>query len=307
MDLLQKAGKYPPPPGTTDILGPEAAGIVVSSTLYKEGTPVACLLPGGGYAEYVAADPALCFPIPSNLTIKEARAACIPENWITAYQLLEEVARLSDFKANGGKPSGIKHALVYAAGSGVGVALLQLFRVFIPSVSVIAVAGSNEKLQRVKELGAAVCLNYKELGDSLGDEVLKATGGQGVDIVLDCVGASFVNQTLKSLKTDGTWVLYGCMGGHRANLSFGVLLQQRLRLLSSTLRSRSSLYLSSLVSRFKTEVVPLFQQNKLKVIIDAEFSPEAAEEAHKRMQSNSNFGKVLILMDPQLASLNPKP
>ncbi|CDJ44651.1 quinone oxidoreductase, putative [Eimeria tenella] len=202
MDLLQKAGKYPPPPGTTDILGPEAAGIVVSSSVYKEGTPVACLLPGGGYAEYVAADPALCFPIPSNLTIREA--ACIPENWITAYQLLEEVARLSDFKANGGKPSGIKHALVYAAGSGVGVALLQLFRVFIPSVSVIAVAGSNEKLQRVKELGAAVCLNYKELGDSLGDEVLKATGGQGVDIVLDCVGASLVNQTLKSLKTDGT-------------------------------------------------------------------------------------------------------
>ncbi|CDJ56922.1 quinone oxidoreductase, putative [Eimeria maxima] len=121
MDLLQKRGKYPPPPGVSSILGVEVGGVVVNGDTFPSGTPVACLLPG-----------------------------------------------LSDFKANGGKPSGIKYALVYAAGS-----------------------------------GATVCLNYKELGASLADEVLKYTEGRGVDIVLDCVGSSLFDQTLKSLKTDG--------------------------------------------------------------------------------------------------------
>ncbi|OEH76429.1 quinone oxidoreductase pig3 isoform x1 [Cyclospora cayetanensis] len=201
MDLMQKAGKYPPPQGATDILGPEAAGVVVSGSTFPYGTPVACLLPGGGYAEYVAASPELCFPIPSNLTVEEA--ACIPENWITAYQLLQEVGGLTDFPANGGKPSGVKSILVYAAASGVGVALLQIIRAFLPGAKVLAVAGTPEKLQCAENLGAAVSLNYKLLGDTLGDEALKRTDGQGVDLVLDCVGASLWEQTVVVDRTFG--------------------------------------------------------------------------------------------------------
>ncbi|XP_026192382.1 quinone oxidoreductase PIG3 [Cyclospora cayetanensis] len=305
MDLMQKAGKYPPPQGATDILGPEAAGVVVSGSTFPYGTPVACLLPGGGYAEYVAASPELCFPIPSNLTVEEA--ACIPENWITAYQLLQEVGGLTDFPANGGKPSGVKSILVYAAASGVGVALLQIIRAFLPGAKVLAVAGTPEKLQCAENLGAAVSLNYKLLGDTLGDEALKRTDGQGVDLVLDCVGASLWEQTVKALRVDGTWILYGSLGGHRLSFSLASLLQKRLRLLSTTLRSRSESYQKELVANFKQDILPKLADGTLKVVVDRTFGAEEAEEAHQRLQESANIGKVVIILDRAIASLHGTP
>lgn len=304
MDLLQKAGKYPPPPGASEILGPEAAGVVAGGDGFPQGTPVACLLPGGGYAEYAAVNPGLCIPVPQNLTIKEA--AGIPENWLTAYQLLQEVAGVTDFQANGGKPSGVQHVLVYAAGSGVGVALLQILREFLPGARVIAVAGSSEKIQHSKSLGAAVGLNYKELGEALGAEVLKHTDGKGVDLVLDCVGASLFDQTTKALKADATWVLYGSLGGHKVNISLAGLLQKRARLLATTLRSRSGEYQTRLVSNFNKEVLPKFTNGKLQVVLDSTFGAEAAEEAHDRLERGLNTGKVVIIMNEEIANLKGK-
>ncbi|KAL8437190.1 hypothetical protein ACSSS7_001108 [Eimeria intestinalis] len=234
----------------------------------------------------------------------ESRAACIPENWLTAYQLLQEVAGISDFQANGAKPSGLKHVLVYAAGSGVGVALLQILREFLPHTKVIAVAGSSEKLAHATSLGAAVCLNYKELGQALGEEVLKHTGGEGVDLALDCVGASLFEQTAKALKMDATWVLYGNLGGHRVNTSLSLLLAKRIRLLSTTLRNRDVKYQTQLVRSFKQEVLPKFKEEKLQVVIDSTYTPEAAEQAHERLEKGLNIGKVLIIMDPQIACMH---
>ncbi|KAL8453936.1 hypothetical protein Emed_000647 [Eimeria media] len=141
-------------------------------------------------------------PVPSNLTGLRV-------------SLWSGFPGITDFQANGGKPSGVKHVLVYAAGSGVGVALLQILREFLPHAKVIAVAGSSEKLAHAASLGAAVGLNYRELGQELGNEVLKHTEGRGVDLALDCVGASLFEQTAKALKMDATWVLYGNLGGHR--------------------------------------------------------------------------------------------
>lgn len=297
MDLLQKAGKYPPPPGGSEILGPEAAGLVVEGSAFPKGTPVACLLTGGGYAEYVAVDPGLCFQIPKNLTLQQG--ACIPENWITAYQLLKEVAGLSDFPSNGGRPSEMKYALVYAAASGVGTALLQLFREFLPQVKVLAVCGSPEKIDYAKSLGAAVGLNYKQLGEGLAEEVLRHTDGMGVDIALDCVGASLFPQTLKTLKTDGTWILYGALGGLRVDLSLGVLLQKRLRVLCSTLRDRKIKYKKGLVQGFVAEVLPGFEAGRMQVVIDSEFPWEEAEEAHSRMAAGLNKGKIILVVNPK--------
>ncbi|KAL8430139.1 hypothetical protein Efla_001803 [Eimeria flavescens] len=212
---------------------------------------------------------------------------------------------ISDFEANGGTPSGIEHVMVYAAGSGVGVALLQLLRECLPHAKVIAVAGTEEKLTHAISLGAAVVLNYKELGDALGEEVLKRTNGKGVDLVLDCVGASLFQQTAKALKTDATWVLYGLLGGHRlSSFSLSLFLQKRIRLLTSTLRSREKKYQIELVRNFTKEILPKFANGKLQVVVDSTYTAEEAEAAHQRLETGRNIGKVVIIMDPDIACMH---
>ncbi|PFH32925.1 putative quinone oxidoreductase [Besnoitia besnoiti] len=273
MDLLQKAGKYPAPAGASQILGPEAAGVVVSALeggRFREGERVMALLQGGGYAEYVAVHEGLCLPVPETLSF--VQAAAIPENWLTAYQLLHMVA-------------------------GVGTALIQLSRLAaIPTV--VASAGSDEKLRLCRSLGATHVINYRALEGKFSDAVLEATQGEGADLVLDPVGASFMAENAKCCALDACWVLYGSLGGVVAP-AFDVrpFLAKRIRLLASTLRNQSLVYRETLVKLFEEEILPKFADGTLQVVVDSAFPASQADEAHHRLETNANSGKVVLTFD----------
>ncbi|CBZ52144.1 NADPH:quinone reductase and related Zn-dependent oxidoreductases, related [Neospora caninum Liverpool] len=271
MDLLQKRGKYPPPLGASPILGPEAAGIVASSgNRFREGDRVMALLLGGGYAEYVAVEEGLCMPIPDSLSF--AQAAAIPENWLTAYQLLHFVA-------------------------GVGTALVQLSSLLaIPTV--IASAGSDEKLRLCRALGATHVINYRALEGKFAEEVSKATNGDGADLLLDPVGASFMKENAKCCAVDASWVLYGGLGGVKVpEFDFQPFFAKRIRLLASTLRSQDLSYREMLVKSFEVAVLPKLADGSLKVILDSTYPASEADQAHERLETNANCGKVVLTFD----------
>mmetsp|Transcript_4030 Transcript_4030/g.4937 ORF Transcript_4030/g.4937 Transcript_4030/m.4937 type:complete len:315 (+) Transcript_4030:64-1008(+) len=231
-DTMQAVGKYPPPPGVTEVLGLEATGEVVKTgpdcKKFKEGDRVMALLAGGGYAEFVAVDERQAMEIPNGISFRHA--AAIPETWLTAYQLLFFVAQVKSSDT----------VLIHAAGSGVGTAAIQLCSKIV-GARVIATAGSQEKLEKAKELGATKCINRKT-GPWL-DSVLEATEGKGVSVILDCIGYPYVPQNLKAVAPDGRWVLYGLMGGPSNEIDLQVnlrsILLKRVQLRASTLRSRS--------------------------------------------------------------------
>ncbi|RQX69268.1 putative quinone oxidoreductase [Toxoplasma gondii CAST] len=333
MDLLQKRGKYPPPPGASTILGPEAAGVVASSgTRFREGDRVMALLQGGGYAEYVAVEEGLCMPIPSTLSFSQA--AAIPENWLTAYQLLHFVAGLqpastpSSACLSSSPPSSatatadslnssehgerqtdacpfvcagasgrrlpIRSVLIHAAASGVGTALVQLCRLLaIPTI--IASAGSDEKLQLCKTLGATHLINHRAVEGRFSEAVKNATHGLGVDLLLDPVGASFMQENAQSCALDASWVLYGALGGVRVpSFDLQLLFAKRIRLLSSTLRSQDLSYRESLVRSFEETILPKLADSSLRVILDSIYTASEADQAHQRLEKNENRGKVVL-------------
>ncbi|KFH04574.1 putative quinone oxidoreductase [Toxoplasma gondii VAND] len=332
MDLLQKRGKYPPPPGASTILGPEAAGVVASSgTRFREGDRVMALLQGGGYAEYVAVEEGLCMPIPSTLSFSQA--AAIPENWLTAYQLLHFVAGLQPastpssacfssppssatatadslnssehgerqtdacpFVCAGasGRRLPIRSVLIHAAASGVGTALVQLCRLLaIPTI--IASAGSDEKLQLCKTLGATHLINHRAVEGRFSEAVKNATHGLGVDLLLDPVGASFMQENAQSCALDASWVLYGALGGVRVpSFDLQLLFAKRIRLLSSTLRSQDLSYRESLVRSFEETILPKLADSSLRVILDSIYTASEADQAHQRLEKNENRGKVVL-------------
>eukprot|EP00511_Aplanochytrium_stocchinoi_P000083 CAMPEP_0204822110 /NCGR_PEP_ID=MMETSP1346-20131115/281_1 /ASSEMBLY_ACC=CAM_ASM_000771 /TAXON_ID=215587 /ORGANISM="Aplanochytrium stocchinoi, Strain GSBS06" /LENGTH=305 /DNA_ID=CAMNT_0051948137 /DNA_START=149 /DNA_END=1066 /DNA_ORIENTATION=+ len=244
-DTLQAAGKYPPPPGTTDVLGLEASGEIVDVgpqcvNGLKEGDKVMALLAGGGYAEFVAVDERQVMRIPQGYSFK--LGAAIPETWLTAFQLLHLVAKINETDT----------VLIHAAGSGVGTAATQLCR--IAGATVIATAGSDEKLEKAKELGASFCFNRKE--GAWEEKVLEVTNGKGATVILDCIGYPYVPQNLQAIARDGRWILYGLMGGVKEEKEFQVnlrtILMKRVQLLASTLRARSIEYKADLVTKFIT-------------------------------------------------------
>ncbi|TSO25148.1 Quinone oxidoreductase PIG3 [Bagarius yarrelli] len=241
------------------------------------------LLSGGGYAQYVAVPEELLMPVPSHLTLYEA--AAIPEAWLTAYQLLHLIARVKKGET----------VLIHAGASGVGTAAVQLAR--LSSAVPLVTAGSSDKLKIAEKLGAAAGFNYKE-GD-FSENILQFTEGEGVDIILDCIGGSYWEKNLHSLAIDGRWVLYGVMGGQAVNGDLlGKLLFKRGYILSSLLRSRSLQYKAELVGSFIEQALPYFSSKdsstSLKPIIDTMFNVEDIAEAHRHMEANKNTGKIII-------------
>ncbi|XP_060790493.1 quinone oxidoreductase PIG3 isoform X1 [Neoarius graeffei] len=287
-DVLQRRGLYPAPPGASEILGLEAAGVITGfgpglQRNFNLGDKVMALLSGGGYAQYVAVPEELLMPVPSHLTLYEA--AAIPEAWLTAYQLLHLIAQVKEGES----------VLIHAGASGVGTAAIQLAYLFcaIPLVT----AGSPDKLKLAEKLGAAAGFNYKE-GD-FSDQVLQFTQGRGVDIILDCIGGSYWEKNVHSLAMDGRWVLYGVMGGKAVDGDLlGKLLFKRGHILSSLLRSRNLQYKAELVRSFTEQVLPHFQSTdlltSLRPIIDTVFNMEDITEAHRHMEANKNTGKIII-------------
>lgn len=288
-DTLQRKGQYPPPAGESDIMGLEMAGSIVEVGSAVKGLEVGQrvmgLLAGGGYAEFVCVPAVCCMPIPEHLSYDDA--AAIPEVWLTAFQLLHKIAKVQAGEI----------VLIHAGASGVGTAAIQLCR--LAGAIPIVTAGSKAKCDFCLELGAAAAINYKEAGGfSAGVKAaLQEQKRAGVDVVLDCIGASYVSQHLEVLALDSRWVLYGLMGGREADkFPLGGLLAKRIQLLSSTLRTRTISYKGELVQNFSEVALAHFKPGGvLRPIIDTVLQGLAAvEEAHKRMEADQNIGKIVI-------------
>jgi len=266
------------------ILGLECAGTVHSIgekvQFFKVGENVMALLPGGGYAEYVAVQEDHVMRIPANLNFTQA--AAIPEVWLTSWQLLTFLANFQPGET----------VLIHAAGSGIGTAAIQIVKAL--GGKTIAVAGTKEKLQKASQLGADFLVNYKE--EDFSQAVANATDGKGANVILDCVGAQNWERNLKSLAYDGRWVLYGLLGGGDINGGFfRQLLMKRGTLLASLLRPRSDEYKGKLVASFSGKCLSKFESGDFVPVIDTCIPMKDAAEAHKRMELNLNIGKIVLV------------
>ncbi|XP_067946210.1 quinone oxidoreductase PIG3-like isoform X2 [Watersipora subatra] len=283
-DTLQRKGLYPPPKGDSDILGLEAAGEIVEvqescGRNWNIGDRVMALLAGGGNAEYVAVDACHVMPIPKSITMLEAGG--LPEVWLTAYQLLYLVGKL---QAN-------DSVLIHAGASGVGTAAIQLVKE--AGATAYITAGSSPKIKFAKSLGAAEGFNYKE-GD-WAEKLMEVTKGNGVNMVLDCIGGSYWQQNAAVLSMDGRWVLYGLMGGATVEGPFlRQLLSKRISVLSSALRARDKQYKARLIESFEKHILPKFDSMRFKPVVESSFSLKDIAKAHTLMESNGNIGKILI-------------
>ena len=281
-DLMQIAGLYPPPPGASEVPGLECAGVISEVgdqvTEWKVGDKVCGLLSGGGYADTVVCSAAHCLPIPTGLSFLEA--AALPEVFATAW--------LNIYMEAGAKPG--QKVMIHAGASGVGTAAIQLCKAF-NNPSFVTV-GSDKKLETCLSLGANNG-HVRTQGDFL--EHAKAfTEGKGFNVILDPVGGDYLESNLKSLSTDGALVIIGLMGGRSAPLDIGRLLVKRLRVLGSTLRSRSDSDKAALIDQLKEKVWPLFDEGKLKPIIHSQYPIEKVADAIAEVKSNQTVGKVIL-------------
>ncbi len=281
-DLLQRQGKYPPPPGVTDILGLEMAGEVVEAgeqvRACRVGDRVCALLPGGGYAEYATVHEDMLLPVPEGMSLAEA--AAIPEAFLTAFQALQWLGRLA---------SG-ERVLIHAGASGVGTAAIQLARWAGAEPLITASAPKHEGCL---ELGAALAIDYRT--ENFCEAVLAYTQGEGVEMVLDFIGAPYWTDNLNCLRTDGRLVLLAFMGGRKAEgLDLGLLLRKRLHLMGSTLRARSPDYKIELTRAFRAWAWKGFGSGQLRPVVDSILEWEKAAEAHAYMEANKNQGKIVL-------------
>ncbi|EKN70126.1 quinone oxidoreductase [Neobacillus bataviensis LMG 21833] len=280
-DIVSREGKsgYMSNP----ILGIEVAGEVVEAaegTTIEIGTRVMGLVNGGGYAEYAVMPADRAMKVPAHLSFEEA--AAIPEVFLTAYQTLFWLGNLSPQET----------VLIHAGGSGVGTAAIQLVKQ-MTDAKIITTAGSQEKLDFCKTLGADIGINYKE--QSFDEEVLIATNSQGADVILDFIGASYWKQNLKSLKMDGRWVLIGVLGGAMVeNINIRELMEKRAQIKGTLLTPRSDQYKKELTEEFMSKVMPLFDQQKIRPIVDTVFPFEEIQEAHRHMEASKNIGKIVV-------------
>ncbi len=281
-DLMQRRGFYPPPPGASTILGLECAGVIsevgegVSG--YSVGDRVAALLPGGGYAEQATVHAGSLISIPADQPLTPA--AGLPEVFLTCSLNLFQLAAA---------PSG-GWALVHGGGSGIGTAAIQLLRE--AGVRTVVTAGSDEKCGRCLELGADLALNYNE--GEFAQKVLDATGGRGVDVILDSIGAPYLAQHLTCLATGGRLVLIGLMGGAQAEINLGLLLVKRLSLHGSTLRARPVEEKAEIVKAFLSRFGDALAKGTIRPIVDRVLPLSEAQAAHDVVQESSHFGKVIL-------------
>eukprot|EP00871_Galdieria_phlegrea_P002757 jgi/Galph1/3482/GphlegSOOS_G2178.1 len=296
-DIMQRQGRYPPPPGSTDVLGLECAGEVLEvgsgcKKDWKRGDRLMALVGGGGYADMCIVDEACTIPIPSDWSYEQATA--VPEAWLTASQLLMFVSKTQTGE----------WVLIHAGASGVGLAATQIVTKVI-GAKAICTAGSKEKLESCIAKGAVEAINYKESNGSFSDKVLQVTEGHGVDVILDCIGGSMFEQNAKCLATDARWVIYGTLGGSKVpEFDFRVLMSKRASMLASTLRNRDLSYKASLVKNLEQHILPKFASHECEPVVDKVFvGLESIAEAHCYIESNANIGKVVVRIDEDKSHL----
>ena len=282
-DLLQRRGLYPAPPGASQVLGLDFAGFVIDASpkardQWHDGERVFGIVAGGGYGRYVAVRASHLVPIPPAMSFIEAAAAA--EVFIAAWYNLFLLAQIQRGEL----------LLVHGGGSGVGTAAIQLAKA--AGATVIITAGSNEKVRRCLDLGADHGVNYKE--EDFEARVRELTGGQGVDVVLDWIGAPYLEKHINLLKIRGRLVLIGLMGGSKAEIDLAPVLMKRLKFMGSVLRSQSAEEKDEIVRQFKRDVLPLLESAKVRPVIDRVYPIGQAEEAHQYLREGEHFGKIVL-------------
>jgi putative PIG3 family NAD(P)H quinone oxidoreductase len=284
-DLLQRQGMYPPPPGASNIIGLECAGEVIEVGREVSGWWIGdramALLAGGGYAQKAAVHHGSAIHVPDALSDEEAGA--MPEVFLTAFLNLFMLA-------------GIDHgqtALIHGGGSGVGTAAIALLGE--AGARSIVTAGSAEKCERCLRIGADVAINYND--GPFAPKVKTATGGRGVDAILDCIGGAYLAQNLEALGQGGKLVLIGLMKGARAEIDLAAVLRRHLHVIGSTLRTRSLEEKARIVEAFLKRFGPALAANKIRPAIDCVMPIAQVADAHRRMQASSHFGKIVLRVD----------
>ncbi|MEN0130393.1 MAG: NAD(P)H-quinone oxidoreductase [Brevundimonas sp.] len=278
-DLLQRSGHYPPPAGAPEWPGLEVAGEVLAGPAdWPVGSRVAALLAGGGYAERVAVSVDQALAVPDGLSSRDA--AALPEALATAW---------SNFEAAGLRSG--EHVLVRGGSGGVGSVAVQVARHAF-GARVLATAGGPARVARLQELGVEAAFDHRS--DDLVDRVLEATGGRGVDVVLDVVGAAGLADNLAVLANDGRLVVIGLQRGRRAELDLGLLLARRLSVLGTTLRSRPAQEKARIMAGVREHVWPLVADGRIRPVVHAALPLDQAAEAHRLLESGAVFGKVLL-------------
>jgi putative PIG3 family NAD(P)H quinone oxidoreductase len=281
-DLLQRRGLYPPPPGTSDILGLECAGIVTDTgpavESFRRGDRVMALLPGGGYAERVSVHEGSVLPMPASMSFHDA--AAIPETHLTAFLNLFLI---------GGIDAGDR-ALVHGGSGGVGTSAIRLCNEM--GVTIFVTAGGDERCRRCEELGADAAIDYRS--EDFVARVGELTGQSGVEVVVDPVGAPYLEQDLSILSPEGRLVLIGLMGGRRAEIDLSTLLRGRISIIGSTLRSRSAEEKAIIVEAFIDELSEALSQRRIDPVVHEIIPLEEASRAHRMMEKGEHFGKIVL-------------
>ncbi|XP_017978741.1 PREDICTED: quinone oxidoreductase PIG3 [Theobroma cacao] len=282
-DTLQRKGAYPPPKGASPYPGLECSGAVLSVgknvTRWKVGDQVCALLSGGGYAEKVAVPAGQVLPIPPGVSLKDA--AGLPEVACTVWSTVFMMSRLSAGET----------FLVHGGSSGIGTFAIQIAKT--KGATVFVTAGSEDKLAFCKNLGADVCINYKT--EDFVTRVKEETGGKGVDVILDCIGAAYLQRNLDSLNFDGRLCLIGFQSGAVTEIKLNTLLPKRLTVQGAALRPRSHENKAMVVNEVEKNVWPAIAAGKVKPIIYKSFPLSETGEAHRLMESSDHIGKILLV------------
>ena len=281
-DMIQRRGGYPPPPGDSEVLGLEIAGTVsaMGSAVkgVAKGDRVFGLVGGGGYAEQAVIDYRMAMPMPDEWTFEQA--AAVPEVFFTASD---------NIFTQGGLSTG-ETILIHAGGSGVGTAGVQISH--HAGAKVFVTAGTSEKIENCKALGAVEGINYKE--SDFVAEILRLTDEQGVDVVVDFIGAPYLERNLSVLKTKGRLLQLGLIGGSTTEINLNTVMRNRLQLIGSVLRTRSIDEKIGVTQRFMNRWLPELERGRIRPIIDTIFPLAQAQQAHEYMEANRNFGKIIL-------------
>jgi putative PIG3 family NAD(P)H quinone oxidoreductase len=282
-DTLQRKGAYPPPQGASPYPGLECSGIIQSVgknvSKWKIGDQVCALLAGGGYAEKVAVPEGQVLPVPPGISLKDATS--FPEVASTVWSTIFMMSRLSKGET----------LLIHGGSSGIGTFAIQIAKYI--GAKVFVTAGSEEKLAFCKSLGADVGINYKT--EDFVARVKEETGGQGVDVILDCMGASYYKRNLDSLNFDGRLFIIGFQGGVTTEVDLRPLLAKRLTVQGAGLRSRSPENKALIISEVEKNVWPAIAEGKVKPVVYKSFPLAEAAEAHRLMESSQHIGKILLV------------
>ncbi|WP_028295355.1 NAD(P)H-quinone oxidoreductase [Olivibacter sitiensis] len=283
-DVFQRKGNYPAPPGVpADIPGLEVAGTIAACGVdveqWKVGDRVCALVAGGGYAEYVVVDAAQCLPIPLGFNFTEA--ASLPETVYTVWSNVFQRGRLSPMET----------LLVHGGSSGIGITAIQLAKAF--GAKVFVTVGSDEKGAACLQLGADRYVNYKL------EDFAEAFADDGVDVILDMIGAEYFERNIQVLKTEGRLVFINAMKGNAATLDIMKVMRKRISISGSTLRNRETAFKAALTKEIGEKVWPIMEAGEFKPVIYKTFPLEEAYQAHALMESSAHIGKIVLVVDDE--------